>query len=325
MRAHSRICAHQRGGSCGGGGGCDCKGGGGSCGGKPTGGCGDKPSGGCGGKPSDGGGSPGGGSGQLPLIPDYDGEIWGQVLSYRVVNGSYAGASAEDYFCCNVHGVWKCGYKHKSRNAVCYDVEQELCEECDAWQPPPCPPYCLDMKQRCDAAERECNTACILIFDERQWRMCFNSCIAPAMSGGGACDACKTCHGAFPSCPACVTSYWGLPPLPLLRDPNYDPGKDWCSDRVLNQEDVGDDANYCCFLHDKCYEKGGHAADKLKCDLDLASCLWGAWGPFLGAAGGFVYFAAVSVAGSSHFNWHESMPGATPMQDAFGSPWGHMR
>ena len=64
------------GGDCGCGGKCggDC--GGGSCGGKPSGGCGDKPTGGCGGKPSDGGGGPGGGAGPLPLIPDYDGEIW---------------------------------------------------------------------------------------------------------------------------------------------------------------------------------------------------------------------------------------------------------
>ncbi len=54
------------GGSCGGD--CGCKGGGGSCGGKPSGGGG--------GKPSDGGVGLGGGSGQLPLIPDYDGEIW---------------------------------------------------------------------------------------------------------------------------------------------------------------------------------------------------------------------------------------------------------
>jgi hypothetical protein len=77
------------GGSCGGGGGCDCKSGGGSCGGQPTGGCGDKPSGGCGGRPSDGGGSPGGGSGQLPLIPDYDGEIWAQ--------SSYVWAAGRDF------------------------------------------------------------------------------------------------------------------------------------------------------------------------------------------------------------------------------------
>ena len=62
------------GGQCGGD--CGCKGGGGACGGKPSGGCGGKPSGGCGGKPSDGGGGLGGGSGQLPLMPEYDGEIW---------------------------------------------------------------------------------------------------------------------------------------------------------------------------------------------------------------------------------------------------------
>jgi hypothetical protein len=48
------------GGGCGCGGDCGCKGGGGSCGGKP----------------SDGGDGPGGGAGPLPLIPDYDGEIW---------------------------------------------------------------------------------------------------------------------------------------------------------------------------------------------------------------------------------------------------------
>ncbi len=65
------------GGGCGGDCGCGGKGGGGSCGGKPSSGCGDKPTGVCGEKPSDGGVGLGGGSGQLPLIPDYDGEIWG--------------------------------------------------------------------------------------------------------------------------------------------------------------------------------------------------------------------------------------------------------
>ena len=58
----------------GGGGGCggDC-GCGGSCGGD----CGCKGGGGaCGGKPWNGGGGSGGGAGQLPLIPDYDGVLW---------------------------------------------------------------------------------------------------------------------------------------------------------------------------------------------------------------------------------------------------------
>jgi len=67
------------GGGCGGDCGCGGKGGGGSCGGKPSSGCGDKPTGGCGGKPSDGGGGQSGGSGQLPLLPDYDGQIWDPV------------------------------------------------------------------------------------------------------------------------------------------------------------------------------------------------------------------------------------------------------
>ena len=69
------------GGSCGGGGGCDCKGGGGSCGGKPTGGGG--------GQPSDGGGGLGGGSGQLPLIPDYDGQIW--ATNPTAATGGFSG------------------------------------------------------------------------------------------------------------------------------------------------------------------------------------------------------------------------------------------
>ena len=72
------------GGSCGGGGACGCKGGGGSCSGKPSGGS---------------GGHPDGGSGQLPLIPDYDGEIWASPDQFIVdfVVGSHATACTSEF------------------------------------------------------------------------------------------------------------------------------------------------------------------------------------------------------------------------------------
>ena len=78
----------------GGGGGCggDC-GCGGSCGGD----CGCEGGGGsCGGKPSGGGGSLNGGSGQLPLIPDYDGEIWDAGMSSSAFGGYLALVDGED-------------------------------------------------------------------------------------------------------------------------------------------------------------------------------------------------------------------------------------
>ncbi len=326
------------GGQCGGD--CGCKGGGASCGGKPSGGFGDKPTSGCGGKPSGGGGSVGGGSGQLPLIPDYNGEIWDVLRSYGARGASRlleTGSDSGDYFSCSVNGVWTTGYRHPTKNSVCFDREFTNCVDCDGWQPPACPPYCQEMKQKCDAAERECNTACILILDEVQRRTCFNSCIAPAISDGGACSACKTCHGTYPSCPVCVTSYWGLPSLPpSKRDPNYDPNKDWCSEPLLDQDDVGDDANYCCFLHDKCYDVGGGYWDRMKCDLGLLTCLSLAWWNSVSIIGATAYFLGVRVGGVSHFNYHVNTPAEadssdvpppwpTPMQDAFGSPWGHMR
>jgi hypothetical protein len=124
------------GGSCGGD--CGCKSGGGSCGGKPTGGCGDRPSGGCGGKPSDSGGSPGGGSGQLPLIPDYDGEIW--ASSSQVVDGAaFAGEALHLAFC----GFPECRKLKEQVNRLC-----------------PVPTIMPEAERLCEAAKREYRKCC---------------------------------------------------------------------------------------------------------------------------------------------------------------------
>jgi hypothetical protein len=308
------------GGSCGGD--CGCEGGGGSCGGKPSGGCGDQPSGG-----------PSGGSGQLPLIPDYDGQIWDGPRTFAAFGTFHPRdtvAAHDDLDYCYVNGAWKAGYKHPTRHAICIDREFNACFTCESDFAQPCSEWCNQQAKECRQGDLACASAC-LGFDfgaftspeeESQFISCYNQCIAPIMRS--TCASCKNCRVSNPRCPYCLTSYWQVPDPPRKRDPNYDPNTDYCSEPLLDQEDVGDEANYCCLLHDKCYEVGGTWGDKLACDLSFWGCLVFAWNPLWSIPGATLYFVGVTFGGISHFNWHHPQRPSGPMQDAFGSPWGHV-
>ena len=287
----------------------------------------------------------------MPLIPDYDGQIWDGPRTFAAL-GTYhrrdtkAAYDDLDYDYCYVNGVWKAGYKHPTRHAICIDRELTTCFTCESDFAQPCSEWCNQQAKECRQGDLACASAC-LGFDfgaftspeaGNQFIACYNQCIGPIMRG--ACASCKNCRVSNPRCPYCLTSYLQLreePPLP--RDPRYDPNHDYCSEEIFgwslrDVKDIGDAANYCCFVHDDCYGTGGVERNREVCDEALYSCLRAAW---LGSEHqpweALAYYLAVRAVGWwSRFNYKRSKPSprppyhsGTPMQDAFGSPWGHLR
>lgn len=288
-------------------GGCGC-GSGGECGcGGSCGGCSGE--GGCGGKP--------GGTGEVPHLPDYNGEIWassirsttawetvGQVL--REVPEVCCCVPALGKFLCgeDVGGgrIWRRPGRYPDNTGTHYCGEDREClaiplpgrRPTRATWPAPCPPDCLakatSLQIACSHRMPECE-ANLGVYD-------------------------FMCKLPYPMCPGIAVPP-PPPPKKPPRDPGYDPNIDWCSEPFLSQEDVGDDINYCCYLHDKCYEAGGNEASRTRCDQELAGCIFEA----AGVLWSFPYFVGVSIFGSSHFNY--TMPEEEGEMDrVFGSPWG---
>ncbi len=92
-------------------------------------------------------------------------------------------------------------------------------------------------------------------------------------------------------------------PLPINPPPptNWDPWKHWCGGAWSNQfvPDWNLEWKHCCYLHDKCYGKGGTEADRRQCDSDFYKCLYP-----MSHAMAWIYWAFVRRLGSAHFNYH---------------------
>lgn len=256
----------------------------------------------------------------MPLLPDYDGEIW--ASSIRSTTGwETVGQVLQEVpeVCCCVPtlGVFLCGEdvgggriwrrpgRYPDNTGTHYCGDDKDCffrgslplkpqRPTRATWPTPCPAECLAratvLQVQCSNRQPEC---------EANLGMYEFMCRLPY----------STCPGIAVPPP--------LPPKKPPRDPGYDPDIDWCSEPFLDQEDVGDDINYCCYLHDKCYDAGGNEASRTKCDQELAGCIFDA----AGVLWSFPYFVGVSIFGSSHFNY--TMPVEEGEMDrVFGSPWG---
>ncbi len=172
---------------------CGCKGeGGGSC---------------CGGKPS----------GEVPLLPDYDGEIWASSVRATVdttASGEHSGCTPGF---CYVGGVRRDGFL-KPPNLVCQDEECLECETCQTTstpvptEPQGCPPECLLLYLGCS------------------W--CLDRAVDELLSGGtvteywnalqqcvmGPCWSYETRCGINPYCPDIK-----YPPVPECPEPPADP------------------------------------------------------------------------------------------------------
>lgn len=130
-----------------------------------------------------------------------------------------------------------------------------------------------------------------------------------------------SCGGFFPECPPIYEQFLSDPPG---RDPGYDPDIDWCSEPGwlgVDQEVVGDAINYCCYLHDKCYEAGSRKQSRGECDWEFGWCMFDAGWDLVA----LTYYVAVRLGGIRRFNYNElpqDPPDDGPMDQVFGSPWG---
>jgi hypothetical protein len=71
--------------------------------------------------------------------------------------------------------------------------------------------------------------------------------------------------------------------------PPYDPDTDWCNDGDL---EGGPLVNYCCYVHDKCYDK---RQGRSRCDKEFFDCIYHA-GPGLGSRA-WIYYTVVRLGG----------------------------
>lgn len=267
-----------------------------------------------------GGVRPSGDLGGASQFPTYDGETWKSTIMsttgwettgrvFREVPEVCCCVPALGVFLCgeDVGGgrIWRRPVRHSDNNGTHYCGKDMDCalrgslplkpqRPLRVTWPPPCPIECL-------ATATTLETQCSDRLPECQVGLGMYNLM---------------CKFPYPTCPG-IAPPPPLPPEKPARDPGYDPNIDWCNDLIFDQNDVGDDINYCCYLHDKCYDVGGNEEARTDCDQEFGGCIFRA----AGILWSFPYFAAVSAFGSSHFNY-TAPDEEGEMDRVFGSPWG---
>lgn len=189
-----------------------------------------------------------------------------------------------------------------------------------------CPQYCKDAKGECDAVAARARAAADAEpsgdphYEQRQVQA-YNNIMKEGNSYGGPCHVCQLCHAdKTQDCPPCGHGYRTAPRVPpVVPTPEWDPSLDWCgtpetesSEGTEEVPDINLGVKKCCYYHDICYGIGGSESDRRGCDAMLWACMSAFGGP-LGVAAAPLYYAVLTFAGRSAFNYVDPSPVINPM------------